>query len=129
MFDALVGNDAIKHVLRRFVAGRRVPNSLILAGNEGVGKREFALAVIRAMLCRDTTDSEPCGVCSICKRVGEFAFPAEDDADARDLVIWSSHRDVGMVLPRRRRLTSIAAIRNLESEANFRPYEADRRSS
>ncbi|HMT06988.1 MAG TPA: DNA polymerase III subunit delta' [Pyrinomonadaceae bacterium] len=126
MFADLIGNDAIKHVLRRFVAGRRVPNSLILAGDEGVGKRQFALATVRAMLCRDTTDSEPCGVCSICTRVGEFAFPADDDKDAHKLVIWSGHRDVGTVVPYKRNIL-VDSIRSLEAEANFRPYEAESR--
>lgn len=126
MFADLIGNDAAKQVMKRFIAGRRLPNSLIFAGDEGVGKRQFALAAIRAMLCRNTVDSEPCGVCSICKRVGEFAIPSEDDKDAHKLVIWSGHRDVGTVISYKRSIL-VDAIRSLETEANFRPYEAESR--
>lgn len=122
MFDSLIGNDSIKHVLRRFIAEYRLPNSLILAGDEGIGKRQFALTAIKATLCRDAVASEPCGVCSICTRVGEFAFPADDDKDAHKLVIWSGHRDVGTVIPYKRNIL-VDAIRTLESESNFRPYE------
>lgn len=126
MFADLIGNDGVMQVMKRFIAGRRLPNSLIFAGDEGVGKRQFALAAIRAMLCRDTVDSEPCGVCSICKRVGEFSFPADDDKDSHKLVIWSGHRDVGSVIPYKRNIL-VDAIRSLEAEANFRPYEAESR--
>lgn len=126
MFADLIGNDGVKQVMKRFIAGHRLPNSLIFAGDEGVGKRQFALAAVRAMLCRDAVDSEPCGVCSICKRVGEFAFPGEDDKDAHKLVIWSGHRDVGTVIPYKRNIL-VDAIRSLEAEANFRPYEAESR--
>ncbi len=126
MFTDLIGNDGVMQVMKRFIAGRRLPNSLIFAGDEGVGKRQFALAAIRATLCRNAVDSEPCGVCSICKRVGEFAFPADDDKDAHKLVIWSGHRDVGTVIPYKRNIL-VDAIRSLEAEANFRPYEADSR--
>jgi DNA polymerase-3 subunit delta' len=126
MFAELIGNDGVKQVMKRFIAGRRLPNSLIFAGDEGVGKRQFALAVIRAMLCRDAIENEPCGVCSTCKRVGEFVFPADDDKDAHKLVIWSGHRDVGTVIPYKRNIL-VDAIRSLESEANFRPYESESR--
>jgi len=126
MFADLIGNDSVKQVMKRFIASRRLPNSLIFAGDEGVGKRQFALAAVRAMLCRNAIDSEPCGVCSICKRVSEFAFPADDDKDAHKLVIWSGHRDVGTVVPYKRNIL-VDAIRSLEAEANFRPYEAESR--
>jgi len=126
MFASLTGNDAIKRTLRRLLAKGRVPNSLLLAGDEGVGKRQFALELARAFVCVDKRDGEACGVCSACMRAGTFSWPKPDDKDAHKRVIFSDHIDVGTVVPYNRNIL-VDGIRHLESEANFRPYEAPAR--
>ena len=55
MFSKLVGNEDVKHTLRRLIATSRVPNSLIFAGDEGVGKRQFAIEIARSFLCGRAT--------------------------------------------------------------------------
>jgi DNA polymerase-3 subunit delta' len=52
-----------------------------------------------------------------------FAFPKPDDKDPHKLVILSEHPDLGTVIPYNRNIL-VDAIRHLEAEANFRPYEA-----
>lgn len=123
MFKNLVGNEHVKQTLRHLIAKRRVPNSLLLAGDEGIGKRQFAIELCRSLICVDTTGREACGVCPACRRAGTFTFPKPDDKDAHKRVIFSDHPDVGMVIAYNRNI-SVEAIRHLESEANFRPYEA-----
>ena len=81
MFNKLVGNTQAKNTLKRLLAGRRLPNSLLFAGPEGVGKREFALETARALLCIDPTGDEACGVCKTCVRIGEFTIPAPTDSN------------------------------------------------
>lgn len=126
MFNKLIGNGHIKAVLRRFVAHRRVPNSLIFAGDEGVGKRQYALELAKALICIDPIDDEACDVCSACRRADHFTFPKSDDKDAHKRVQWSDHPDVGSVISFNRNIL-VDAVRHLESEANFQPYEAPAR--
>ena len=126
MFKKLVGNDQVKRTLKHLLANDRVPNSLLLAGDEGVGKRQFALELARAIICGEPVDGEACGVCPACRRADVFTFPKSDDKDAHKRVIFSDHPDVGTVIPYNRNIL-VDAIRHLESEANFRPYEAKAR--
>ena len=43
MFDSLIGNGRAKETLRRMLRQWRVPGALLFAGEEGLGKRSFAL--------------------------------------------------------------------------------------
>lgn len=126
MFKHLVGNDHVKQTLRHLIAKGRVPNSLILAGNEGIGKRQFAIELCRSIICTEPTDGESCEVCSACRRAAAFTLPKSDDKDGHKRISFSDHPDVGMVIPYNRNIV-VEAIRHLESEANFRPYEASAR--
>jgi len=122
----LVGNKEAREALRRFVAAGRVPNALLFAGPEGVGKREFALELASALVCTNATITGGCGECAACRRSCEFVVPTFEKGDESDFVFFTQHPDVGFVLPFRRNLR-IGAIRALEREVNFRPYESTAR--
>ncbi len=122
VFESIFGNETVKVHLRRVLAAGRVPHSLLFAGPEGVGKRLFAIELAKALLCSSPVDGEGCGGCSSCVRADVFEFPKPDDKDGHEKVIFSRHADVGMVIPYNRNLL-VKAVRDLESEANFRPYE------
>lgn len=126
MFGDIVGNEDVKVTLLRLRANGRIPNAMIFAGPDGVGKRLFALEVARSLVCR-TEGGNACGECPACVRVGQFEFPKPDDKDAFKKVIFSRHADVGMVVAYNRSIL-VDAIRDLENEAHFRPYEADARA-
>jgi DNA polymerase-3 subunit delta' len=122
MFDKLTGNNRIKEILRRLLAHGRVPNSLIFSGLEGVGKKRFAIELAKSLLCKSPINGEACDECSACRRVEAIEFPKPDDKDGHKKVILSEHPDFGIVLPHNRNIL-IDAIRSLEAEAQFRPYE------
>jgi DNA polymerase-3 subunit delta' len=122
MFDELIGNERAKEILRRMLRQRRVPGALLFAGEGGLGKSLFALELARALNCREPRGPEACGVCASCAKVGRFQFPASDDKDEFKKVIWGEHRDVGIIRPYNRTIY-INAIRDLERESNFRPFE------
>ncbi|MEJ7622507.1 MAG: DNA polymerase III subunit delta' [Pyrinomonadaceae bacterium] len=127
MFSTLVGNDTVKLTLKRLIAKNRVPNSLLFAGDDGVGKRQFALELAKTFVCVGKTDGgEACGVCAACSRASSTTLPKSDDKEAHKRVIFSDHIDVGSVIPYNRNIL-VDAIRHLESEANYRPYEAPAR--
>lgn len=126
MFERLAGNTFVKTALRRLLEGGRVPNSLLFTGIEGIGKKQFAIELARAFVCKQPSGAEPCNTCSACKRAGVFAMPKPDDKDAHKRVIISEHLDIGIVIPSGRNIL-VDAIRHLEAEANFRPFEAKAR--
>lgn len=103
-----------------------MPNSALFTGPDGVGKKQFALALAEAIVCRNAADGAACGECESCRRRLEFEFPKSDDREAHRKVIFSRHPDVGIVIPYNRNIL-VDAIRDLEREANFRPYQASAR--
>lgn len=109
------------------IANGRVPRSLLLAGPEGVGKRQFAFELVRAFVCANRTDGEGCGRCASCARCGRFEFPGAD-AKKKDWerIFLSEHPDVGIVVPFKNNIL-VESVRELEREANFRPFEAEAR--
>lgn len=123
MFDHLIGNDSAKKNILRLIAFGRVPNSLLFAGADGVGKKLFALELAKAVVCHQKGEMPACGSCSACIRAGVFELPDADDKDAHKKVFFSEHADVGLIIPYKRNIL-VDAIRDLEREANFRPFEA-----
>ncbi len=123
MFDKLIGNDHIKDVLQRLIRAKRVPNALLFAGQDGIGKKRFALELAKSFVCRNPKNSEACDVCADCRRAERFTFPKADDRDAFKKVIFSEHSDIGLIIPYNKNIL-VDAIRNLETEANFRPFQA-----
>ncbi len=123
MLKNLVGNEHVKQTLRHLIAKRRVPNSLLFAGDDGIGKRQFAIEIAKSFVCTEPAGGEACDVCPACRRAGAFIYPKSDDRDAHKRLIFSDHPDIGTVIPYNRNIL-VDAVRHLESEANFRPYEA-----
>jgi DNA polymerase-3 subunit delta' len=127
MFDKFIGNNHVKEILRRLVTSKRVPHSLLFAGASGVGKKHFALELAKSFVCQNPqTTGDACDTCAACRRADKFTFPKTDDRDAFKRVIFSEHPDIGLVVPYNKNIL-VDAIRELETEANFRPYEAKAR--
>jgi DNA polymerase-3 subunit delta' len=126
MFDQLTGNNRVKEVLRRMLGSGRLPGALLFVGEEGVGKKLFALELARALNCRTPQGIEGCGSCSACKRIFEINYPTSSDRDDWIPMIWTNHRDVGMVVAPKRVLR-VDQMRQIEREANFRPMEGNAR--
>ncbi|MEJ7849006.1 MAG: DNA polymerase III subunit delta' [Pyrinomonadaceae bacterium] len=126
MFSNLYGNDRVKETLKRLLRFGRVPNSLLFAGADGIGKRQFALEIAKAFVCNSPHDLEGCGECPACRRASVFNIPKSDKKDDFKQVFFSEHADVGIVVPFNKNIL-VDAIRDLEREAYFRPYEAKAR--
>ena len=126
MFDELTGNARVKTALKRILVSDRLPGALLFTGEEGIGKKLFALEVARALNCRSPKDHEACGVCSPCKRIFKLNYPQREDADEWTQIIWTDHPDVGLVVAPKRVLR-VEQMRQIEKEANFRPFEGKAR--
>jgi len=104
------------------LASGRVPCALLFVGPDGVGKKLFAFEVAKAILCHQPKDLEACDKCASCVRVGKFVLPASGDKEAHKKVVWGEHADVGLAIPYGKNIL-IDSMRDIEREANFRPYE------
>ena len=126
MFSELTGNERVKTALKRMLVNDRLPGALLFTGEEGIGKKLFALEIARALNCRTPKDNEACGVCSSCKRIWNLNYPQREDSDDWLHIIWTDHPDVGLVVAPKRVLR-VEQMRQIEKEANFRPYEGKAR--
>src|SRR5262245_30657180 len=123
MFLNLIGNEPVKESLRRLMTAGRVPGSMLFTGEPGIGKKLFALEVAKALNCRNRKGVEACDECSSCKRISKSAFPPfGKDEDDKTRLIWSEHADVAMARPYKQ-IIRVGVMRELEREANFRPFE------
>ena len=123
MFSRLIGNHEVKDSLRRLFSSQRIPGSLLFTGEQGIGKKLFALEFAKALNCRNRQGVEACDECSSCKRISASTFPPFGDVDDdKERLIWSEHADVAMARPYKN-IIRVKVMRELEPEANFRPFE------
>lgn len=125
MFEGLTGNEAAKRVLRGMLEAKRVPGALLFAGEEGAGKKAFALEVARALNCTQSSDVQaPCGVCASCRRLllASSNLQLDEDDEKDVMIVWSAHPDVGLV-GTTKRMIPVTKARAINDEANFRPLE------
>jgi len=126
MFTELTGNERVKAALKQMLVADRLPGAMLFVGEEGIGKKRFALEVARALNCRTPKDHEACGVCSSCTRIVKLNYPQREDADEWTQIIWTDYPDVGLVVAPKRVLR-VEQMRQIEKEANFRPFEGKAR--
>jgi DNA polymerase-3 subunit delta' len=111
----IVGHTHLIDLLRTAIARDRVPQSLLFAGPDGVGKRATAIALAQAVNCPAAGKGRPvpdaCGVCPTCQRI------------ARGV-----HSDVVLIEKGDEASIKIGTLRTrLLEVAGYRPFEARRR--
>src|SRR5215468_8036349 len=86
-FRAIAGHRALVQLLTRAIARDTLPQSLVFAGPDGVGKRLTALSVAQTLNCPkaapvDEAGSrsgalpiDACGECSVCRRIANGVHP------------------------------------------------------
>jgi DNA polymerase-3 subunit delta' len=120
-FRDIVGHHRLVGLLARSINRATLPQSLILAGPSGVGKRLVAVATAQAINCTERVERRPsgdgrafdvdsCGVCSTCARI------------ARGL-----HPDVLVVQPGDSGSIKVDQAREIVDRAAYRPFEGRRR--
>lgn len=112
-FAKLIGNDRNKTILQRMLANGRIAGTLIFAGPDGVGKRQFALTLAKAANCQKASGNsfatDSCDECAVCRRI--------DDG---------SYGDVTTIQPDGQ-FIKIAQTRELAEEVYYRPREGRQR--
>jgi DNA polymerase III subunit delta' len=77
MWQGIEGHDRIVARFRTAIERGRLASTFLFVGPEGVGKRSFALALAKALLCerRDEALLDPCGMCPSCVQVKAGTHP------------------------------------------------------
>ncbi|MGB8951060.1 MAG: DNA polymerase III subunit delta' [Candidatus Aminicenantales bacterium] len=73
-FVDIAGNSRIKKILKLALQRERVPNSILFNGPVGVGKRNMALVLAKALNCGRKKD-DACDACASCSAINKQKFP------------------------------------------------------
>jgi DNA polymerase-3 subunit delta' len=128
-FAGIIGHRRLLQLLRLAVQRDRVPQSLLFAGPEGVGKRAVAMALAQAVNCpvrraedgddpstssgssRAQSRDDSCGTCPTCVRIAR--------GQHTDVIVLDRGEDASIkIKPLRERLLDVVG---------YRPFEAARR--
>src|SRR6476469_3932446 len=71
------GHDRVVEKFRRALARGRLASTFLFVGPSGIGKRTFALALAKGLLCERVPEArlEPCGECPSCLQVASLNHP------------------------------------------------------
>jgi DNA polymerase-3 subunit delta' len=113
--SSIVGHQYLIRLLGSAVTTQRVPQSLLFAGPDGVGKRTAAIALAQAINCPRSKRTGPltdaCGSCPTCRRIAA-----------------GQHSDVVLIDKGGEASIRIRALRErLLEVVGYRPFEARRR--
>jgi DNA polymerase-3 subunit delta' len=110
----IIGHAPVVALLRQAVGRERVPQSLLFAGPDGVGKRTTAVALAQALNCparRAAQTDDACGTCPTCQRIGR-----------------GQHSDVVSIDRGEDSIIKLKLLRERVLDAvGYRPFEAARR--
>jgi len=109
-FVEIIGQQKPLTILRSALANGRLHHAYLLLGPEGVGKHTVAVAFAKAIHCSELAD-DFCGGCLNCRRIADGNHP-----DLRVIEPLSGKKEI-----------SIAQIRELERELNFRSFTGKRK--
>jgi len=73
-FKDIYGNSHVKRILMLALERNRVPNSLLFWGQDGVGKKQTALTLAKALNCRRKRN-DACDECDHCRAIEDHRFP------------------------------------------------------
>ena len=71
----IFGNDSAKRAIYNSIKARRLPQAIILEGDDGSGKMTFAREIAAAAVCMGEGGDLPCGECKYCRRIRDGITP------------------------------------------------------
>ena len=120
---ALYGNPALHGFLRSAAVTRRVPQSLLVEGAVGLGKKTFCRAVSKLLFCKEEALAH-CG-CTACLKLKRNSHPdvfyiaEEKGSDAGKLLLPRP------IIGGAEKAISVSTIRKLSAHAPILPNEAN----
>jgi DNA polymerase-3 subunit delta' len=101
----IIGQERALRILLGTLKRDRVPSSVLLSGDSGIGKRLAAMNYAKAINCLEPVDFDCCDKCMSCKKIDS-----------------EMHPDVSMIVPENDVIT-IETIRNIQEIFSLKPYE------
>jgi len=109
-FAEIIGHQRPLETLRLGLANERLHHAYLFVGPEGVGKRTVALALAKAIHCRETKN-DFCDRCPDCTRIQAGNHP-----DVRVVQTLEDKKEIG-----------IKQVREIEKDLNFRSFSGKRK--
>lgn len=105
-FDQIIGHERQKEILNRALASGRLAHAYLFSGPDGIGKRLMAMALARAIVCKE---QRGCGNCLACRKIDH-----------------QNHPDLHILEPDGKAI-KIEQIRGFQRELNLKPLESPRK--
>lgn len=106
-FENFIGNKNVKAAVMAAFAKDRLPQAIIIEGDEGTGKRTFAKLIATAAVCNN--DDKPCGHCKGCIMAKAGSHP--------DIKTYVGTGETASI--------SVDTVRNIISDASNKPEQSD----
>ncbi|MGL9725585.1 MAG: DNA polymerase III subunit gamma/tau [Wolbachia sp.] len=94
-FKDLVGQDVLVRILENAFTLNKIPQSILLSGNSGVGKTTTARIIALCLNCSLGPIFEPCGLCENCLAIKNSSHPDVIEIDAAS---HTSIEDIKVIL-------------------------------
>lgn len=75
LMPRIFGNEDSKRAIYNSIMARRLPQAIILEGDDGSGRMTFAREIAAAAVCMREGRDLPCGECKYCRRIREGITP------------------------------------------------------
>ena len=82
MFENIIGNDEIKEEIKKTINTKKIANSYIFSGIEGIGKRQFAREFAKNIMCLQGGDCKD--TCESCKKFEEKSNPNYEEINSNE---------------------------------------------
>lgn len=82
MFENIIGNDEIKEELKKTIKTKKIANSYIFSGIEGIGKKQFAREFAKNIMCLQGGDCKD--TCESCKKFEEKSNPNYEEINSNE---------------------------------------------
>ncbi len=108
LFNDVIGHDRQKDLLLKAHRRRRLASSYLFSGEEGIGKKRFAIEFIKFLYCIDRggdNGTDSCGLCRVCRNLQNLNHP--------DLLLIEPEGTI-----------SIEKVREAQDFLKMRPLEA-----
>lgn len=105
-FEALLGNDRLKHNLAESLAKNHISHFYLISGPEGSGKHTLAKLLACAILCRG--NSKPCGSCDPCRKI-----------------LSGNHPDFITIDDPEKKTVTVDLVRQARADIYIQPNESD----
>jgi DNA polymerase-3 subunit delta' len=115
IFGDIIGQDKAIGRLKNYVDTQELDGTYLFTGPAGVGKALTALAFAKAVNCT-TPGAYGCCDCVSCRKIEKRSHPDIHIIDSSEQESGENEEDSIQI--------KISAIRSLQEEINYRPYEA-----